>query len=215
MTFLELQQQAAREMDDESIEGDADMKALINRAYEDVCNEAPWRFLETTPTVGHTTTANQKSYDLPSDFKQMSKLTVGDESPDQDVEYQPISFADRKRFTSNAWYLWGSKYYLNPTPTATGTPINLYYLKKVTALSASADEPIIPSEFQEIIVTRFNILYKQRDEEYTAAREYMTVYNNLLDKMKAILLTPARGQMNRILQAREWMSVGNKDTMSI
>jgi len=215
MNFLELQQQLAREMDDDSITGNSDMKVLLNRAYEDVCNEADWPFLEGGGANQAQTVADQKSYSLPSDYKKMVWLSVGDEDSDEDTFYQYVRFSDRKRLTSNRYYLWGGSYYLNPTPTETGTELNLYYLKDVTALSDDADTTLVPDEYDEIVVTRGAILYKQRDEEYVAAREYMGVYNNLLSKMKQNLLTKTIGQMDRILQMREGMAVGNQNNTMI
>lgn len=183
MTFAELQ----TEVQDRGFHHVSETRIArwINQAYLEICHKQDWPFRETTATGTAPLTI--------SDLGKV--LWVVDSTNDQPLrggldarrvqEMDPDLTA-----TGNParWYLTGSDT-LRVWPTNATVSVTVHYLSKPTELSGE-DEPLVPSEFQNLIVDGAVIrAYRNADESDKAKglradwnEEMATMYEALLSR---------------------------------
>jgi hypothetical protein len=138
----------------------ARIERFVNRSYQRLCARMAWPFLEET-TTGTSPLAV-------TDLRHV--LSVSAE--------EPLDYIDRRQLVANDadlsgtgsaqwWYLEGGSLKVYPADTAT---ITVRYLKKPADLSGT-DEPLIPSDFHDLIVDGAVVLCLKDDDEYGEARE--------------------------------------------
>ena len=108
-------------------------------------------------------TANGNEYDLPSNllklvrverrntndsnennWRKLMRLNIGN---DQINDFFPIREGRDQGF---GYFIAGDKIYLRPVPSG-GFDMRLWFIPKVTAMSASTDTPGVPEEYHELI----------------------------------------------------------------
>jgi len=144
---------------------EARVKRWLNYAQREIADYAPWPFLE----------ANKEST-APITFTDLGHvLSVTDLAHDEQLTY-----ADRRELigydpnlsavgAAERWYMEGEGT-LKVYPADTSSKFLVRYVKVVTDLSAASDTPIIPTNYQELIVEGAVIrAYRNRDN-YDAAK---------------------------------------------
>lgn len=172
-----------------------EIKNYINDAQRDVFNEYRLPFMQTTQgyTLDTSTSDITNGAGLPSNFVQAIKLvltTAGRESEIPFADYKELieRYGDLDDTTVNAanvpsWaYKYGTTIRVFPKPNSAYT-VTLYYFKEPTALSADADVPEIPSEFEEILVVGAASRVLQVKDNYDQATVLENKFMELLDKL--------------------------------
>lgn len=143
----------------------------LNESLRVFCNEADFHWLETSTT--DSTTADTASYALPSDFSRMVEVQVDATTSDPGVHsFVPWEQRHGVATGDNRFTIFGSNYYLIPTPATTGSSnIDLYYIKKPTNMVDGGDAPSdsdiasMPETYHPALVTYAFALYNGYDEE--------------------------------------------------
>lgn len=164
----------------------AEIKSYINDTQYDVYNEYRLRFMEDsqayTLAVGVADITNGSG--LPTNYVQALDIintTSGKQST--------LTFIDAKSVNNltttgqpTSWYIFENTINLYPIPTSADT-ITLRYYKKPTELSADADVPEIPSEFNELLVVGAAYRVMQVKDNYDQAGVLQNKYDEILDKL--------------------------------
>lgn len=109
--------------------------------------------------VETTTVANQREYQLPSDFKKLSRLEYilsGSSFQTEDrVRLTKITENQQDFFSENtgtptSYYFQGDKVILVPCPDQAKT-LRLTYMYRVTDMSNDSDEPDVPEDYHEYL----------------------------------------------------------------
>lgn len=182
----------------------------INDTQRDVFNEYRLPQMEATQT--YTLTAGVSDITngsgLPTNFVQAVDLYLtssGVESLLEYRDYQDIDqiYPDPDDTTVNPsaiprfWYKFGSTIHVAPAPVSAYT-LTMRYIKEPTELSADADVPEIPSEFQEILVAGATFRILQIKDNYDQASIWQNKYDELLDKLVARYSVTQAGHANRM-----------------
>ncbi len=191
-----------------------DITGFINDTQNDVFNEYTLPFMETTQTytlvAGTADITNGTG--LPTNFVQAIDLTLttnGLESliPFKNVREVDFENPDPTDTTVNPnnipqyAYKYGTTIRVFPAPAAAYT-VTLRYLKKPTLLSAAADVPEIPSEFEELLIVGAAYRVMQVKDNYDKAAILQNKYDELLQKLvvrysQAQIGQPTRMRINR------------------
>lgn len=143
-------------------------KEWINKAGERICNFKRWKDLELAKYTN--TIKDQEYYDYPADFKINSIYYMevdGDEYIGKSWDdYQAFKEAEStdKIFTSHDGF-----YFISPTPIEAGKEITIWGIKKWVKLVADANEPVLPSEFDESIIKLALATCLQKERRYDEA----------------------------------------------
>ena len=187
----------------------------INDTQNDIFNEYRLPFMETTHD--YTLTANvsdisngsglQANYVQALDF---TLTTSGREKviPFRDIRQIDNFYPDPDDTTAHPanvpqyiyYYAETLRTYPKPDIAYTGT---LRYYKKPTILSADADIPEIPSEFEEILVEGAAYRVLQVKDNYDQAAIHQNKYDEILQKLvvkysQSQIGTPTRIRINRV-----------------
>lgn len=132
----------------------------IDRAYQAICARYPWAFLEEDAT-GEGTIAF-------TDLRRVLSVTANEEEIRGLDRRSLLSMYPDLTETGRAtwWYLEDSTLKTFPVDTAT---VAARYIK-VPAELADGDSPLIPTEWQYLIVDRAVVDLLKDDDEYTEAR---------------------------------------------
>lgn len=138
-----------------------------NYAQREVCEEQPWPFLETTKEGTAPQTINDLGHVLNVvDVTNKNQLRYADRR--QLVAIDPTLSSSG---AAERWYMEGATS-LKVYPSSTSSFLTRY-VKAVPDLSEPTDEPVVPSNYQELIIEGMVIRgYKNRDawEAASAAR---------------------------------------------
>lgn len=182
----------------------------INDTQNDVFNEYKLPFMETTQnytmTAGVSDITNGSG--LPTNFAQaisLSLTSVGREQELLYVDYNVIDqrYPDPDDTTVNPsnvpeyWYKYGETIKTYPVPNEAYT-LTLRYIKKPTVLSADADVPEIPSEFEELLVTGAAYRVLQVKDNYDQAAIHKNKYDEILQKLVKRYSVPQTGSPIRM-----------------
>lgn len=161
MTFLQMQDLVLSWLDDP----DAgyftrpQVRVWLNNAQREVQKLVEQAFEgHFTKCVETTTVINQREYELPSDFKRLTRLELvlsGSTFPTQDVAIlQKITPNQQdvlaRQGQPQGYYFKGSQLILVPVPDTVKT-LRMEYIYRLTDLSADADVSLVPDEFHEFI----------------------------------------------------------------
>lgn len=192
----------------------AEIKDYINDTQNDVFNEYRLPFTQTTQ--GYTLVADVSDItngsNLPTNYVQAIDLTLtttGREKVLTFVDFSEIdqTYPDPDDGTTNPanvpdkWYFYAETIRVYPKPNDAYT-VTLRYYKKPTILSADADVPEIPSEFEELLVCGAAYRVLQVKDNYDQAGVHKNKYDELLQKLvvkysQAQVGTPTRMRINR------------------
>lgn len=183
-----------------------EIKNYINDTQNDVFNEYTLPFMEATQN--YTLTANVSDITdgsgLPSNFVQgieLSLTTSGREKVVPYIDYKTLDemYPDPDDTTAHPanvplyWYYFGETIRVFPKPNEAFT-VTLKYYKKPTLLSADADIPEIPSEFEELLVVGPAYRILQIKDNYDQAGILQNKYDEILQKL---VVRYSQGQLGR------------------
>ena len=160
----------------------------INAAYHEVCDQAPWPFLETTSTGAAPLTI--------SDLASVITVTDTDGVVLEPIQYDPIRRVvngDLSTTGSAAFYYLtgGSVVNAYPVPSAS---ITVRYRKKPTDLSAAGDLPLVPDEYRDIIALGALRRAAIDNQAWEAANGYRQEWDARLLDMVSSEIQPPRAQ---------------------
>jgi hypothetical protein len=139
---------------------------LLNKVYQQVCNDRPWEFLKTSATGTLSTSVPYVS--LPADFGYITENNQSTFNND-DVRnnaapkvvwvgsnyrpYQVVNWSDRRQYLNHDGYCYvdipNARLIFTLQPTTADT-YEFDYIKVATALSLS-DTPLVPVRFQDML----------------------------------------------------------------
>ena len=160
----------------------------INQSYQEVCDQAPWPFLEYTATG----TAPLAVSDLGS------VVTVVDEDG---VTLEQISYESLRKIVNGSlaetgtpvWYYLTDGTVVNAYPVPSGS-ITVRYRRVPTTLSSSSDSPLIPDAYHDIIALGALRRAALDNQAWEAANGYRQEWDARLLDMVAAEIAPPRAQ---------------------
>lgn len=147
---------------DESIDSDLAL-TMFNAIKNIVEADRPWRMLikeDSSQTFG-SADDYLTAKDLPSDFLIDYKMILGVEADDDYVDYDPIPFEQRRRFSNSQRYcvdFANDYFYICGSVSKTYT-VYLYYIYQTDALTLTTS-PVWPTKFHKIISFLAADIYK-------------------------------------------------------
>lgn len=153
-TYADLKSRISDELDRSDI--NSQIASEVLRSIKHYQQDRFWfnETLYTFPTV-----ASQSNYDVPADLLVIDHLevTVGTNRYEVD-QISWTDYVDKWRFVTSTgqpieWAYYADDIWLGPTPNDAYT-LTLHYVKKLTALSADADENSWTNEAEDLIVCR-------------------------------------------------------------
>lgn len=196
-----------------------EIKNYLNDCQNDVFNEYRLPFMQTTQTY----TLSQNVSDitngsgLPTNFVQAVDLILTTNGQERVIPYRNVAsldeiYPDEDDTSVNAagvplyWYFYAETIKVFPAPAAAYT-VTLRYYKKPTLLSADADVPTIPSQFEELLVVGAAYRVMQVKDNYDTAGVFQNKYDELLQKLVIQSSQPQVGKptqmrINRIRPTR-------------
>lgn len=186
----------------------------INDTLNDVYNEYRLPFMETTQdytlTVGVSDITN--GVGLPANYVQAINLVLTSLGREKVLPYRDIREVDalnpdpddnsiHPQNVPEYWYYYDETIRVYPEPNSAYT-VTLRYYKKPTMLSADADVPGLPSEFEELLVCGAAYRILQVKDNYDQAAIFQNKYDEILAKLVvkyslAQVGTPTRMRINR------------------
>lgn len=164
----------------------SEIQSYINDTQRDIFNEYRLPFMEDsqtyTATVGVTDITNGSG--LPTNYVQALDLlnANGKLIPNVDVRELDQNIEEGTSDSPICWYLYENTINVYPAPT-TAYGLTLRYYKKPTELTADANVPEVPSEFEEILVVGAAYRVMQVKDNYDQAGILQNKYDELLDKL--------------------------------
>jgi hypothetical protein len=167
----------------------------VNDTVNDVYNEYRLPFMETTSN-GTMTALDSDIYGvatLPIDYVQAIDLIITTQGQERRLPYRDADqiagiYPDSDDTTAHPagqpeyWYKYADTIRVFPTPNAAYT-FTLRYYKRPALLSANADIPSLPSEFEELIVVGASYRIMQVKDNYDQAGILENKYDELLQKL--------------------------------
>jgi hypothetical protein len=153
MTFSDLVGEVRSLRFDSSM--DASIKQWINQAYATVWNADEWTFKYATSAVTVTTGSTQVS-GLPADFGIALGLWRADGYPLRWMtpkDYDNLYYGALDTGAPTFFTIINGSIFVGPTSNETSASYNLLYEKRLTPLTADADEPAIPAQHHYLLVT--------------------------------------------------------------
>lgn len=191
-----------------------EIKNYLNDTQNDVFNEYRLPFMETTQNYTLTTGVSDitNGSGLPSNYVQAIEIIVTTAGREAVLPYSNVRTIDsdhpdaddetvNPRGAPSEWYFYGETIRVFPEPDDAYT-LTLRYYKKPTLLSADADVPDIPSEFEELLVVGAAYRVMQVKDNYDQAGVLENKYDELLQKLvvkysQPQVGTPTRMRINR------------------
>jgi hypothetical protein len=131
-----------------------DITGWINRGLDDLSPIAKHQKSTTISLVKDT-----KIYAVPSDLIAIAAL-IDETDNINPIEYSALQMRD---YANRGYKRWGSDFIIQPTPSEAKT-LTLYYHARLPHLTGDA-EPVIPSEFHDLLVLYAVARARYMDEE--------------------------------------------------
>lgn len=218
MTLSEIYSEIQQRAGDNSLTSTS-MRLWVNLAIKQIAARFPWQWNLATKSTD-TTTNGTAEITLPTDFKKMFSVRVGDASTTTEpnaTEYSFVSY-DMKNVDTD-----GNYYYLNPTngtygliptPATTGLPVYLKYYKIPDDLTDNVnDVPPFPSNYHELCIFFALKKFWEISDDFNKAIFYDREFENMLE---AMLEDNRRstGQLSRMRDVRELMADNQPKTLN-
>ena len=168
----------------------------INDTQNDIFNEYRLPFMEATQayTLNIGTADITNGSDLPTNFVSPILLLLTTNGYEKRLQFRDVREMDElhpdyeasstPNGTPTDAYKYGETIKVYPEPDQAYT-VTLRYYKKPTVLSADADVPELPSEFEEMLVLGASYRILQVKDNYDQAGILQNKYDELLDKLVA------------------------------
>jgi hypothetical protein len=171
--------------------GEDRINRWLNQAHRWLCDFKPWPFLFaeqegtaplTIAELGHVVAVSDVTNRNPLEPVTVNQLLLGDPNLDGvgSAEY---------------WYTEDGKT-IKVYP-ASGATFNVRY-RKVPVVLADADEPLIPEDYQELIITRARVEVYKATDNFEAAAEILKDYERGRGEMVHALMKPNYDKERRI-----------------
>ncbi len=187
-----------------------EIKGYINDAQNDAFNEYRLPFTQEIQTynlvAGQSDITN--GLGLPTNYVQAVDLTLSSGGTQMMLPYMDVTSIDS--FYPNPedsvlhppgipiyWYWYEQTIKVFPTPVA-GLTVSLRYYKRPTELSADADVPELPSEFEELLVVGAAYRVLQVKDNYDQAAILQNKYDEILQKLVVKYSVPQVGEPMRM-----------------
>lgn len=164
---------------------DADINAIIDQAVRDISTRFDWPYLATDTTIPFV--ADQQAYNLPANFDRLVSVVIDGESvrleevaPSQYWQAYGDSPAEG---SPNFYFLWGSKIFVTPVPTASSGGLVLYYYRQPTLMTDDSHTPEFASQFHMIVAEYVAVHLWHREEDFSKARVYDERYLDGVERM--------------------------------
>jgi hypothetical protein len=172
---------------------------VLNRVYNKICNFRPWEFLKTS--ASGTMSSDSEGYYItaPTDFAYFANNHnntedyIGTDTPKVifvGTNYDPymiVNWSDRRQYRNKAGYAY---YDITQDKIRfTGTPVSTTYefdYVKVPAALITAESPVFPSRFHEILVYGMavdNEIIQLSPKAKSYAVENQAKYQSMFDDM--------------------------------
>src|SRR5688572_12760236 len=154
----------------------------LNESYQDLCEEAPWPFLEVTTTgVAPLAITDVRTVLSVSDTTQGTVLNGSDR---RDIVDSDPGVDDTG--TPTHWFLDNTT--LRVWPANTTDSLSVRYIKVPATLSADADEPLVPTRYQELIIDGAVWRAYHSSDEHDAAQYLKTHIQEQVLRMRKNLM---------------------------
>lgn len=191
----------------------------INDTINDIFNEYRLPFMQTTQdyTLDTGTSDITNGVGLPTNYVQAVNLYVTTSGRERLLPYRDIRQVDsfnpdpddttvNPAGPSAYWYYYAETIRVYPKPDA-AYAVTLRYYKKPTLLTADADIPELPSEFEELLVVGAAYRILQVKDNYDQAAILQNKYDEILQKLvvkfsQPQVGTPTRMRINRVSLGR-------------
>jgi hypothetical protein len=178
---------------DDALYSDATLTALLNDGLQFISTEADWYWLEKTETLSlvNGTSAYNVAADCTRTINAADPTGVPlERKPIDELEAMSASTGAVVRFFSP----YGLQIHFRPVPN-TSISVSHRYIGGETALSGDSDVPLIPTQFQPILVEYAVYLAKQRAGNVDEAKTNLEEYERLITVAKArnLKLAESRG----------------------
>ena len=177
-----------------SILTDADLKAFINEAYQEINREADWPYLRQETTL--LTTPGTASYALPAGVAENNIASMVVLSNDGNRR----QLKPRSRFTTDdspgprltgkprEYSCWRGNVELYPAPNI-GETITIRYYTELSDLVNTTDIPAMDAKFHSLLAYGASVRILVREGDETERRSYyLTQFMTGMDQMKGDLL---------------------------
>ena len=156
----------------------------INQAQAYICAQTDFRELQSTSVI--TLIPGQSSYSLPSDFQRNDSVLATDDEgrliPLQSSQRYPFDALPVADGTPETYEIKGSTLKLWPTPDSARNVIFNYYAKPPTL--EPADSPIIPDQYEYLLVHYALKFCFERENDYTSAGYHWQMFEAGLMKCR-------------------------------
>lgn len=187
-----------------------EIKNYINDTQNDVFNEYRLPFMQATQnyTLASNTADMTNGVGLPSNFVQAFSITLTSTGKESNLLYMPTEQVDVMNpdptdttaypaSIPTKWYEYAETINLFPVPNEAYT-VTMRYWKKPTLLSADADVPELPSEFEELLVVGASYRVMQVKDNYDQASILQNKYDEILQKLVVKYSVKQTGQPVRM-----------------
>jgi hypothetical protein len=186
MNLSQLRAMARAEADEQSTGfiGDAELDTFINRGFRYVYSKLITQFQDyfiVKGTVGNggliTVVSGTNEYSLPTTHQKLVRVERRDSNDtnennwrilernnignDQMNDYYPVR---EGRDLGFGYFIAGNKIFLRPVPSS-GFHLRLWFIPRLTELTATTDEPSIPVEYHELIASYASIMCLKKSGE--------------------------------------------------
>jgi hypothetical protein len=174
--------------------GEARLNRWIQNAIREICDHKPWSFLFaeeegtapiTIADLGHVMGVSDIDARNPLEFVTVNQLLLGD--PDLDG-------------TGAAEYWYTEDGQTIKVYPSNGNTFRVLYRKTPVALT-DEEEPIIPADYQELIITRARVEIYKATDNFEAAAEVLKDYERDLDRMVHALMKPNYDKERRLTRS--------------
>lgn len=134
-------------------------------------------------------TAELNSYDLPSNYLSMVRVTFDNRKLDlirlEDLDLRTTEIDSSPSGTPISYYLWDRKLYLYPPPNASGSSnLDIWYARLPVDVETLADTPDLPEEMHEDLIRYCMIQARELDSDLEGKQQAQSDYSESLEQAK-------------------------------
>jgi hypothetical protein len=187
MTVAEIIAKIKSRVDDDDISTDFLLDA-VNSVYFRILNDTQtfWKFLEGTTSFNTVIgTTDYSKTTIAADLNRIYSMgTVNNKIyPIAQRDFDEYVPDPTSRGTVKYYMEWGDIVKLYPIPSAIET-VNIRYYKKVTTPMTVNDTPILPIEYQELLVLGGMMMFYEQDEDFDRLDRKTAEYETMLARMR-------------------------------
>lgn len=124
--------------------------------------------------------ADQSEYDVTADYVNIQIMQYIDATPKtygmvirNPTDFNTVTAGTRPMY----WFDWGEKVSIWPVPTASEGSIKLFYIPRLTRLSATTSAITIPAIYEEVLLKYMVSEAWKKDRQFAKANQYKAEYD--------------------------------------